>query len=125
MKGRPAKVSSVSTSKTGKHGHAKCNFVAIDIFNGKKYEDIIPSTHNAHVPFVKRGEYTIVDINSEGFVSLMDENGAVREDIKLPEWPDNMARELREAFDTGKTVLCTLMSAMAIEQIVQFKVEDA
>jgi translation elongation factor P/translation initiation factor 5A len=33
---RPCKVSDVSSSKTGKHGHAKCHFVAIDIFNGKK-----------------------------------------------------------------------------------------
>lgn len=124
MKGRPAKVASVSTSKTGKHGHAKCNFTAIDIFNGKKYEDIIPSTHNAHVPFVKRGEYTIVDITSEGFLSLMDDAGGMREDIKLPEWPDNMARDLQAAFDTGKTVLCSVMSAMGTEQVISFKTED-
>ena len=39
----------VSTSKTGKHGHAKCNFTAIDIFNGKKYEDMMPSSHNMEV----------------------------------------------------------------------------
>ena len=38
IKGHPCKVSDVSTSKTGKHGHAKCHFVAIDIFTGKKME---------------------------------------------------------------------------------------
>lgn len=39
----------VSTSKTGKHGHAKCNFTATDIFTGKKLEDMCPSTHNVDV----------------------------------------------------------------------------
>nr|CAB3462158.1 unnamed protein product [Digitaria exilis] len=39
----------VSTSKTGKHGHAKCHFVAIEIFNGKKLEDIVPSSHNCDI----------------------------------------------------------------------------
>lgn len=33
---------------------------------GKKYEDIIPSTHNTDVPFVKNFEYTLIDINEEG-----------------------------------------------------------
>ena len=39
----------MSTSKTGKHGHAKCNFTALDIFTGKKLEDMCPSTHNVDV----------------------------------------------------------------------------
>merc|ERR1712087_360255 len=67
IKGRPCKVVDVSTSKTGKHGHAKCNFTALDIFTNKKYEDIVPSTHTTSVPFVSRAEFTLLDISEDDF----------------------------------------------------------
>ena len=59
IKGRPCKVMEMSTSKTGKHGHAKVHLVALDIFTQKKYEDLCPSTHNIDVPNVTRQEYTV------------------------------------------------------------------
>ena len=124
IRDRPCKVSAVSTSKTGKHGHAKCNFVAIDIFTGKKLEDIIPSTHNAHVPFVVRGEYSIIDIDADGFITMMDDQGTSREDVKLPTWPDSMAMDMQKAFDDGKNLVCTVMSAMKHEQVVAWKEES-
>jgi translation initiation factor 5A len=126
IKGHPCKVSDVSTSKTGKHGHAKCNFTAIDIFTNKKYEDIVPSTHNTHVPNVTRKDYSLVDISEDGFCSLFDaETSETREDIKLPEIPEGFAREIRMAFDEGKALIVSLQSAMNIEQIIAFKEEAA
>ncbi|PWA78802.1 hypothetical protein CTI12_AA211460 [Artemisia annua] len=58
----------VSTSKTGKHGHAKCRFVAIDIFNGKKLEDIVPSSHSCDKNVI--GKYVDKDIHLRAKSSL-------------------------------------------------------
>lgn len=60
IKGRPCKIVDMSTSKTGKHGHAKVHLVALDIFTGKKLEDLSPSTHNMDVPNVSRKEFQLV-----------------------------------------------------------------
>ena len=47
IKGRPCRVNDVSTSKTGKHGHAKNHFVTTDIFTGKRLEEISTTSENA------------------------------------------------------------------------------
>merc|ERR1719158_19941 len=65
IKGHPCKCVEVSTSKTGKHGHAKAHIVAIDIFTGKKYEDLCPTSHTLAVPFVKREEYTVLTADGD------------------------------------------------------------
>merc|ERR1712177_156861 len=76
IKNRPCKIVETSTSKTGKHGHAKVHLVAIDIFTGKKLEEICPSTHNVMVPNVTRTEYLLLDISDDGFLSLLLPDGA-------------------------------------------------
>ena len=60
IKSRPCKIVEMTTSKTGKHGHAKVHLTAIDIFNGRKLEELCPSTHNMDVPNVTRREYQVV-----------------------------------------------------------------
>ena len=60
LKGNACKIVEMSTSKTGKHGHAKVHIVGIDIFDGKKYEDLSPSTHNMDVPVIRRQQFPLV-----------------------------------------------------------------
>merc|ERR1711982_285105 len=85
IKGHPCKCQEVSTSKTGKHGHAKAHIVALDIFTGKKYEDLCPNSHNLSVPFVKRTEYQVLTADeTTGEVSLLTETGDTKDDLNLP-----------------------------------------
>lgn len=121
FKDHPCKISAVSHSKTGKHGSAKCNFTGIDIFTGKKYEEIAPSSETVHIPVVKRMEYGLVDISEDDFCTLMNEEGECREDIKLPDQPDGFAREIRQKFEDGKSYSVIVLAAMGHEQIMSIK----
>lgn len=85
IKGRPCKIVEMSTSKTGKHGHAKVKMVALDIFTQSKYEDICPSTHMMQVPNVTRTDYQFVHMDEDGYVTMMKDDGETRSDIKNPD----------------------------------------
>merc|ERR1712083_783851 len=87
IKGFPCKIQEVTTSKTGKHGHAKAAITGTDIFTGKKYEDSVPTSHNVDCPNVTKTEYTLISCE-DNFVTLMDDDGNMREDLKLPTLED-------------------------------------
>merc|ERR1719228_3114728 len=99
IKSRPCKIVEMSTSKTGKHGHAKVHMVALDIF---------PSTHNMEVPNVTRKDYQLISVD-EGFLSLMDDSGETRDDLKIPE--GEIGDQIKEAAELEKDILCTVLSA--------------
>jgi len=122
LKGRPCKIVEMSTSKTGKHGHAKVHMVGIDIFTGKKCEDICPSTHNMDVPFIKRKDFQLMAINDDdGFCSLLDmDTCEEKNDLKIPE--GELGSQIRDAFKKDETgILCTVVNAMGEEMILAFK----
>ncbi|KAK5580871.1 hypothetical protein RB653_000895 [Dictyostelium firmibasis] len=121
IRGFPCKIVDMSTSKTGKHGHAKVNITAIDIFTAKKYEEICPSTHNIDVPNVSRKEYTVMDIQ-DGYLSLLDASGEVKEDLPLPE--DDIGKEIEQILKDGKEPLVSVISALGKEGVVSVKVSN-
>merc|ERR1711973_129425 len=119
IKGHACKIVDMSTSKTGKHGHAKVHMVALDIFDGKKYEDICPSTHNMECPTVKRTEYQLIDMDDEGFVTLMDDNGETRDDLQATD--PEVAKQIREKVDAGEDALVCVLKAIGKEMIMSMK----
>ena len=128
IKGNPCKVSDVSTSKTGKHGHAKCHFVAIDIFSGKKMEDLVPAGHTTSVPFVKKEEFQCIDCDEDGFVTVMTASGDTRSDLKLPSemnpappGADELSQKIRDLLGEEKDFYVIMQSVCGIEQIMDTK----
>merc|ERR1712080_311008 len=118
IKGRPCKIVDMSTSKTGKHGHAKVHLTAIDIFTGKKLEDLSPSTHNMDVPNVTRREYQLLDITDDDFLSLMHDDGSTKDDVKVPsgEVGDKINKLFNdEQKDTNVIILTAMGEECAIE----------
>ena len=116
----------VSTSKTGKHGHAKCHFVAEDIFTGKRCDELVPAGHNLEVPVVSKSEYTLLDIDDDDHMSLMDEKGETREDLKLPDDRSGdtafaLGQEVQKKFDEGLELVVTILSAMGTDQLCAWK----
>ena len=99
----------------------RCNSVATDIFTGKKLEDIVPSTHGTTVPNVFRSEYTLLDITDEDYLSLMDEGGETREDLKMPERLEELVKSIRERFDAGDSLILAVVKAMGEEHVMACK----
>merc|ERR1719382_1709330 len=134
IKGHPCKCAEVSTSKTGKHGHAKAHIVALDIFTGKKYEDLCPTSHNLEVPFVKLTEYQLLNADAtSGEVSLLLDDGGTKDDLNVPcfvqigeptEDDTKCQKEIIEAFEAGKTTIVSDLSACGQEKVVAVKTTD-
>ena len=120
---RPCKVMEITTSKTGKHGHAKANITGVDIFNGRKFQDVCPVSHSKDAPNIERKGYTVMGVDEDDYVSLIDQQGNMRQDLKLPNDVDDdkeVCKRIKDGLDAGKTILVTVLSAMGIE-----KIEDA
>ena len=124
IKGHPCKVVSFSTAKTGKHGAAKAMVTGIDIFTSNKYECTFGSGDNVDAPLVVRKEFTLINIDDEGFMSLMDETGTMKEDLKLPteDWLKDVSAKCKEVLAAGeKECLVSVISATGMEKLISVK----
>lgn len=119
LKGHPCKIVEMSTSKTGKHGHAKVHLTGIDIFSGNKYEDLCPSTHNMDVPNVCRKDYQFMDLTDDDFLSLYDDCGETRQDLRLP--CGALGDEIRNKCAADECFNVTVLKSMDQEAVIGVK----
>jgi len=137
LKGHPCKVMEMTTSKTGKHGHAKVKFVGVDIFSGKKYQELMASTHNMPEVIVTKAEYTVLDINDDnGLMQLVDDKNQSGPELHLP--PDDfkwsgqgeppLGYSIYNAFhklEDGKELNVSVTTAMGHSEVQGYKVVAA
>jgi len=122
---RPCKIVDYDTHKTGKHGSAKCSIVGIDIFTDKKMVESLPADTHIEIPIITRREFSVFSIDEQGYCSLLDViTNEMRNDIRLPDLTDvdeDLSKKLSAEILAGKDVNVTVMSAMNMEKIIDFK----
>ena len=85
IKEHPCKITAYSTAKTGKHGAAKAMITGIDILTQNKYECTYSTGDTVDAPLAKRTEYNLINVDDDGYVTLLLDSGEVKEDLSLPE----------------------------------------
>ncbi|XP_066296857.1 eukaryotic translation initiation factor 5A-1-like isoform X2 [Branchiostoma lanceolatum] len=113
LKNHPCQIVEMTTSETG-----KVHLVGIDIFTGNKYEDVCSSTHNMDVPNVNRKDYQLNNID-DSYMSLMDDNGDQREDLKVPN--NDLGKKIMSKFEKGETFNVTVLKACDTEMVIGIK----
>ena len=126
IRGRPCRVLSVSRKAPGKHGHAKCHFVARDVFTLNKLEEIMPAGHNADVPIITKTEFLIMypeNAHPGHHCSLLDlSNATTRADLKLPESDPDVFARIGAAAAEESDAHAVVLAACGVEQIVDIKI---
>jgi len=129
LKGHPCKIMSMSTSKTGKHGHAKVKFTGIDIFTQKRYQELQASTHPMQEVIVTKAEYFVADIDAKsGQMSLLDSDNKAYDAITLKPAHFSFTTPLDfQVYNTfknlpeGQELFVTVTRAMGMEQVMSLK----
>ena len=77
-------VKSIQTSKTGKHGHAKCRIEAIGIVDEQQKVIVLPGHNKIVVPIIEKKAAQILSIH-DITANVMDMETFETFDLKIPE----------------------------------------
>uniref|UniRef100_W5N8S5 Eukaryotic translation initiation factor 5A n=1 Tax=Lepisosteus oculatus TaxID=7918 RepID=W5N8S5_LEPOC len=120
LKGRPCKIVEMSTSKTGKHGHAKLELRQCGLLDRNETlpPSLSPSAIQRRLSSAHFRYSQLIGIQ-DGYLSLLQDSGEVREDLRLPE--GDLGKEIESKFEAGEEILITVLSAMNEESAVAIK----
>ena len=82
--GSSYQVKKVDISKTGKHGHAKVRFEAVNVFTGKKKVQVVPGHDKFEVPMIEKKNAQVLSIHGDD-ASVMDSTTYENFELSIPE----------------------------------------
>ena len=104
------KITDISLSAPGKHGHAKARVEAVGILDGKKRVFVMSADDRAKIPIIEKRNAQVISINGDK-VQLMDLETYDVFETSIPE-------ELKEKIVDGVQVTYSdMMSQMVIKSI--------
>lgn len=92
VEGVASKVTSISTSRPGKHGHAKVRLDAVGLLDGKKRAIVMPGHDNIEVPIIEKMTAQVLSINDK-MANVMDNESYETFDLEIPEELDGKVVE--------------------------------
>ena len=95
--GAACRVSDATHSKSGKHGSAKCRFVAIGLIDNRKREIVMPCSDSVDVPIIEKNNAQVLSITGNQ-ANVMDMESFETFNLEIPE-------ELKEQIKEGVQVI--------------------
>ncbi|MBI1968379.1 translation initiation factor IF-5A [Candidatus Woesearchaeota archaeon] len=105
----PCKVTETATSKTGKHGHAKVNLMAVGILDGKKRQLVMPAHDKVEVPIIEKKSAQVLSI-ANNKANVMDTSSYETFEMDIPE---DLQGQIKE---NDEVVYWTVMGMKVIKQ---------
>lgn len=90
--GAPCKITDTSTSRPGKHGHAKINMMAVGLLDGKKRNVVMPGHDRVEAPIIEKKSAQVLSV-SGNTAKVMDTETYETEDMDIPEELQGQVKE--------------------------------
>ena len=110
IEGNACKISDMSTSRPGKHGHAKVNLMAVGLIDGKKRQLTMPGHDKVDAPIIEKKTAQVLSI-AGNTANVMDMETYETMDLEIPQ-------EFKAEIAEGKEVLYwVIMGSKVIKQV--------
>ncbi|MAF34972.1 translation initiation factor IF-5A [Candidatus Woesearchaeota archaeon] len=92
IEGVCCKVVDTATSKSGKHGHAKCRIVAVSLVGNKKKDIVMGSQSSVEVPIIEKRNAQVMSVSGDT-ANVMDQETYETLDLPIPEELSGQVKE--------------------------------